>query len=494
MELKMIVLGIDVGTTGTKTIAVDETGKCIGRGYREYELITAAGGVVEQDAEDWIRAIIETVKKAVEGLDKNDVKAISLSTQGATMTAVGSDFKPLLPCLTWMDNRSVKEAQFLDDTVGCSYVYHSTGWGTGASYDISKILWIKNNRPDIYARTYSFVSTIEYVNHFLTGKNVVDPTNAAIRGMYNINELGWDKKILEVCGVDESLLPLSLPTGAFVGNLTAESAELLGLSESVAVYNGAHDQYCAALGAGALKPGDMVLSTGTTWVVMGVTEKAVYTENRLAPGIHPQTGLYGAMASLATGGSALKWMKNLTQAESYGIIDEIAAERRTNCETLYYMPYNAGAGFPDRLSDIGGCCVGMALNHDKYDMALAVMEGCAFETKNAILGYKEAGIDIERLRMIGGASRSSIWPELVAYITGCEVTTMKEGEGCAMGAAMIAGVGCGMFESYAQAASTSLAGERVDADDEELKKYYADKFVRYNTLSKSIKSAVRSIR
>lgn len=490
----MIVLGIDVGTTGTKTIAVDESGRCIGRGYREYELITAAGGMVEQDADDWIRAIIETVRKAAEGLDISEIKAISLSTQGATMTAVGEDFKPLLPALTWMDNRAQDEVEFLRQAVGEDYVYHSTGWGLGASYDIAKILWIKNKRPEIYAKTASFVSTIEYVNYFLTGKNVVDPTNAAIRGMYNINELGWDKKILEACGLDEALLPESLPTGAFVGNLTKETADILGLSEDVAVYNGAHDQYCAALGAGALNPGDMVLSTGTTWVVMGVTEKAVYTSNRLAPGIHPNGGLYGAMASLATGGSALKWMKNVTEAESYKTIDDIASQRRMNCENLYYMPYNAGAGFPDRLADIGGCCVGMGLNHDKYDMALAVMEGCAFETKNAILGYKEAGIDIRRLRMIGGASKSSIWPGLVAYITGCEVTTMTEGEGCALGAAMIAGVGCGMFESYAKAASASLSGDVVKADDEEIKKYYADKFVRYNVLAKSIKSAVRGLK
>jgi sugar (pentulose or hexulose) kinase len=191
----MIVLGIDVGTTGTKTIALNEDGAIIGRGYREYNLNSRAGGIVEQDAADWKRAVISTVDEATRYItDRSKICAVSLSTQGATMTAVDSDFEPLCPAITWMDNRAAEEADILKDLVGDDNIYRKCGWGAGASYDISKIMWLKKNRPDIYKKSYSFVSTIEYVNHMLTGRNAADPTNAAIRGMYNITRWSGIKK------------------------------------------------------------------------------------------------------------------------------------------------------------------------------------------------------------------------------------------------------------------------------------------------------------
>lgn len=488
----MIVLGIDVGTTGTKTVAVDEKGRCVGRGYLEYELQSRAGGIVEQDALDWERAVIKTVREAVKALDRSEIAAISLSTQGATMTAVDAGYHPLIPAITWMDCRAGKEAEELADAVGDENIYRKCGWGSGASYDIAKIIWIKRNSPEVFDKTACFVSTIEFINHMLTGRGAADPTNAAIRGMYNINTLDWDGDILKAAGIDRSLLPEVLPSGAYVGNLTAGAAETLGLSEDVKVFNGAHDQYCAALGCGAVADGDMLLSTGTTWVVLGVTDKPVYTDSHIAPGIHPCAGHYGAMASLTTAGSALKWYKTLTDAGSYAHIDYMASTRRENAAGLYFMPYIAGEGFPERSDEMGGCAVGMRLNHDKYDLALSLMEGVAFETKNALAEFENAGIDIRRLKMVGGAAKSELWSTLVADITGCEVTRMAENEGCALGAAMIAGVGCKMFESFEDAAGYAVEGEKAASAGEDAKAFYEIKHKKYNEIAKAIRGVVEN--
>lgn len=488
----MIVLGIDVGTTGTKTVALNENGVIIGRGYSEYSLNSRAGGIVEQNAEDWKQAVVSSVGDALIYVsNRSDVRAISLSTQGATMTAVDCDFNPLCPAITWMDNRAVKEAELLSDKVGADRIYRKCGWGPGASYDISKIMWLKKHRRDIYGRSFSFVSTIEYINHMLTGINIADPTNAAIRGMYNINSMKWDCDILDAAEVDVSLLPGVMPTGSYVGTLTAEAASLLHLGRDVCVYNGAHDQYCAALGCGALESGDMLLSTGTTWVVLGITDKPVYTESRISPGKHPSGNLYGAMASLTTAGSALKWLRDLTKAESYADIDRNAVLCRSSASLLYFMPYIAGSGFPERIEGMGGCAVGLRLHHTNYDIALALMEGVAFETKNALAEFVKAGIDIKRLRMVGGAAKSILWSSIVAQVTGCEITRMTETEGCALGAAMIAAVGIGMYKDYRTAADRAVSGEKLKQINEPDRIFYDNKFEKYNEVARAIKEVIK---
>lgn len=487
----MIVLGIDVGTTGTKTIALNENGAIVGRGYREYNLDSRAGGFVEQDARDWSRAVVSTVAEATRYIkDRSEIIAISVSSQGATMTAVDSSSEPLCPAITWMDGRALHESEFLKNSIGDDRFYRKCGWSAGPSCDIAKIMWLKNNRPDIYKNTRCFVSTIEYINHMLTGRYVADPTNASIRGMYNINTMEWDSEVLEAAGTDISLLPDVLPTGSYIGTLTDEAASLLRLGCGVRVYNGAHDQYCAALGCGATEDGDMLLSTGTTWVVLGVTGKPVYTESHISPGIHPCGGLYGAMASLTTAGSALKWYRGLIGSESYADIDRYAAQCRENASDLYFMPYIAGAGFPDRISDMGGCAVGMRLHHTKYDIALALMEGVAFETRNALDEYRRSGINIKRLRMVGGAAKSVLWSSLVGYITGCEITRMSESEGCALGAALIAAVNYGIFGDYRTAADYCISGDRLTTSDAQVRNYYDSKYEKYNMLARTIKGVV----
>ena len=493
----MTVLGIDIGTTGTKALAVREDGVILGRGYFEYALSSRPGGIVEQDADDWKRAVISSVLQATANIsDKGEITALSLSTQGATMTAVDRDFTPLCPAITWMDTRASRESAKIAETVGANTVYRSCGWAQSATSDDAKILWLKNNRSDIYKKTFCFVSTLEYINHMLTGQCVSDPTNSAIRGMYNITSNTWDTAICDAAGASPGLLPRVYPTGHYIGTLSASAAKALGLCENVAVYNGAHDQYCAALGCGALACGDMLVSTGTTWVILGVTGEAVYTDSFISPGIHPASSdrqkLYGAMASLTSAGSALKWLKNTVGAESYSEIDRIASERIHNSSDLFFMPYIAGAGFPDRVPTMGGGCIGMKLHHDKYDLALALMEGVAFEAKNALGEFSRHGIDIKSLKMTGGAAKSDLWCALTGYITGCEITSMNESEGCALGAAMIAAVKSDMFKSFDEAASVWVSGNKINCENDALFCRYNEKHDKYSALARAVKGVIKT--
>ena len=486
----MTVIGMDVGTTGTKAIVVDENGKVLGQGYGEYELIALGGGAIEQRAEDWWNAGVKAVHEAIRGLDVHDIVGLSISTQGGTMLPVDKNFHPMRDALTWMDSRSKAECAELKQAAGEENIYHKTGWGAYPGNDASKTIWIRKHEPEIFEQAASFVSTLEYMNYKLTGHNVIDPTNGAMRGMIDIQTMKWDPEILKAVGITEDRLPKILPTGAFIGTLTKQAAEELGIPESIKVYNGAHDQYCAAIGCGALEPGDMFLSTGTTWVVLGVTDHAVYSPTRIAPGVHT-AGCYGVMASMKSAGSSLKWLKNTLCIDSYRTLDEEAEKRMYSAEGILYYPFMAGSGFPHRMDSLFSGAIGLQLHHDRYDLARALMEGVAFEARTIIDEFKRTGVPVTTLKMMGGASKSKLWSEITGYATGCRILCMKESETCALGAAIIASVNAGISASYKDACTRFVQCEELVLDDPVKKEFYENKYQKYGTLLNAIKGVVK---
>ena len=272
----MLVIGLDVGTTGTKAVVVNENGQVLSGGYKEYGLVSVYGRVT-QKADDWWDAACFAIKEAVSKIEnKNDIVAISLSTQGSSMVPVNEKGEPIYDVITWMDTRSKAEAEELADAVGAERIYRKCGWQVSPVLDAAKLIWLRKNEKEVFASADCFITTLEFINMHLTGRRVIDPTNAAIRQLFNIETGDWDDEILSAAGITRERLPEVLPVGAFVGNLTSEAARELGLSVDVKVYNGAHDQYCASLGSGAVETGDMLLATGTTWVVLGITPELLY--------------------------------------------------------------------------------------------------------------------------------------------------------------------------------------------------------------------------
>ncbi len=473
----MLVIGIDVGTTGTKSVLANSEGAVLAGAYREYELKSTDGGFVTQNAEDWWCAVVETVREIGEKHDLSDVSAIGISTQGASMLAVDEKGTPLCDVMTWMDSRASSEVEYLDKKIGAERIYEKCGWQLSPAGDAAKILWLKNNSPDVFNAAKCFPSTLEFINFKLTGNFTADPTNAAIRQLFNIKDGKWDTEILNEIGIGEEKLPKVLPVGAKVGNLTPDAAAALGISEKVTVYNGAHDQYCAALGSGAVNARDMLLATGTAWVVLGVTDALLYTESRISPGIHP-AGKFGAMASLVSAGSALKWYKNLI-GDDFKQMDREAALRAQSAKDLLVYPYVAGAGFPHNAPDAGGAILGFTLKHDRYDLARAFMEGVAFEARCVLEQFEAAGMKISKLMMTGGAARSDVWSEIVACVTGCDIYRTSEPETCCVGAAMTALVGSGAFKDYTECRKVMVKSSLLEVSDKSLTDFYNEKYEKY---------------
>lgn len=489
----MYFIGTDVGTTGTKTIIIDENGKLCGKGYKEYELIAGKGGKVEQDAEDWWSAVVFSVNEAVKNINDNEnIVAMSLSTQGGTTLPVDKNFKPLSLAYTWMDARAVKENADIRDKYG-EKIYNTSGWRCDPSFDPPKMQWMAQNEPDIFNNAAYFVSTVEYVNFKLTGRNVTDPSNAAMRQLINVSTCDWDDMLLEAAGLTRDRLPECLPTGALVGTLTDEAAKELKIPSTVKVYNGAHDQYCASLGSGAVNPGDMLLSTGTTWVILGISEKPLFTKSHIAPGVHPVKGLYGNIASLNSAGSALKFYKGVTGVD-FDVLDNGAAECMESAENIMFYPYFAGSGFPHHVPEVKACCMGMELMHNKYDLARALMEGVAFETRETLLEFASNGADIKKLKMVGGAAKSDLWSQITCDVTGCELHIPAEKDTCCIGAAILAATGYGYFKSYTDACDKMVHYTKVLKPNAEALEFYNKKFNRYHKGYEFLKSFFNEIK
>lgn len=475
----MYVLGIDVGTTGTKALLINVNGNVAASGYQGYELITGKGGVVEQDANEWWKAVVFATRQAIKDVtDKSQIVALSLSTQGASSLLVDENNVPLGNSLTWMDSRAVEEKEefaafFKDDSI-----YKKTGWPLNVSLDSVKLLWHKRHNQQAMKKAKKYVSTIEFINTKLTGECVADPTNAAIRQLMNLSSSEWDKDILDFLGVDESLMPKLKETGSVIGKLSVMAAEELGLSQSLTIFGGAHDQYSAALGVGAIAPGDMVLSTGTAWVTLGITQTPMFTKSFIAPARHVVGGLWGALTSIPVAGAALDWFKRITD-ESYDNINKHAAQRMEKAKDLFFYPYFIGARFPVWNENVRAVFAGLGLEHDRYDMFRAVMEGVAFQVKLTIDDYAKNGANIDTLHMAGGATKSDLWMSMIGAVTGAKIYKSEQPDAACIGAAMIAAVGCGIVSDYRQAKELFVKSQCVDAVDESMRNFYIDKYIRY---------------
>lgn len=475
----MYVIGLDIGTTCTKALLADDKGNVLGVGSSGYPLISN-GCEIEQRADDWIKASVLAIKEVLQGKDASKVAGISLSTQGASTVAVDEDGCFIGNALTWMDTRAQKEAKEIEEELGADYIYRTSGWKMNPALDAAKQRYMK--KDSAFAKAKKYLSTLEVMNQYLTGNAVIDPTNAAIRQLYNVEENCWDKELLAAAHTREEELPDVLPTGAKVGTLTKEVALEMGLPEGIPVFNGSHDQYCASIGAGAIHDGDMLLSAGTTWVLMGIGTKPLFTKSYIAPGKHPVDGLYGAIASLVCSGASLQWFKNEFLQEDFQKMNEEVAQRREKCRELFFYPYMAGANYPIWNLKAKGSFTGVGLEHDRFDFARAIMEGVAFGVRRAVEDFHANGCDIKHIVMMGGASKSPLWSQMIASVTGTPILRLNQADVCAVGAAMIAACGLGIYKDYEEAARAMVHVQGNYEPIAEEVEYYHEKFAKYDKM------------
>ncbi|MDO4488516.1 MAG: FGGY family carbohydrate kinase [Eubacteriales bacterium] len=482
------LLGIDVGTTGTKSLLFNEEGRLLGHAYKGYDLITPQVGWSEQKATDWWDAIVETVNKVVaeagDGVGEN-VAGISLSLQGGTLVPVGEDMEPLANARVWNDHRCVKEREaFLQEVGDASVMYKKTGWNLSQGLLALEIRWIKDNDPELFEKTRMFLSVPDFVSYKMTGIAAIDLSDAGINQTGNVQEESYDADLLKFMGIGEDKLPKIVHTGEVIGNLTEKAAKELGLTTDCVLVAGAHDQYAVALGAGATHDGDILIGSGTCWVVTALSNKSNF-ESGIAQSVSAIPGLWGSCWSLSSGGVCLDWMrKSVTLAKEGELIayDDINSEvpkRKAAEDGLFFYPF---AGYSENRKGFSkGSFIGLDLSHDRYDMMRAVMEGVAFQIKWMMEYFKSKPSETEGLKLAGGATKSAAWSQIVADITGYPVRIPEVADLACVGAAVLAGTGSGVFKDLSEGYNRLAVNEHVLMPDPVMKETYASIFEEYKS-------------
>lgn len=465
-------LGADIGTTGTKTMLFDGNDQAVGRGYKGYELYTPFRGAYEQDAEDWYQSLKFSIKEAVKDSDL-DIKALSLSAQGGSFflaDIVNGKVKPLCRALTWMDVRAEEEFEQAKQEISVDDVYKITGWRMGRGSAICRLRWLRKHYPELMDKTKVILSTADYIYYRLTGKLVIDYSSAAMMGMFNVAQAKWDERLIKVAQINENILPKLIPTGEDLGEILPDVAKDLGLKSGVKLYSGAHDQYAASLGSNYFSEKDLIISTGTTWVLFGNSDKPVFNKYYLASGKHPSGG-YGVIVSAVSSGTVMEWTKNLIGTD-FKTMDEQADLRDVDKDLLVYPFISGGGGYRGRIHKYS--VLGGAMRHDKFDIARATMEGVAFEIKKIISLYRESGIVDDKIIVSGGAARSEVWMKILASVLEKEVYISNQADRTCFGAFSIAKKGYtgGEFVKF------KFEGHTVLPNDQLMSKY-REKYSNY---------------
>ena len=473
------LIGIDVGTTGTKSMLLREDGRVLAHAYSGYPLKTPASGLSEQDAEDWWRALRQTVRELVEetGLGA-EVTALSLSTQGGTLVPVDEKGAPVRPAIVWNDRRCVTQRDDFAERLGEDRMYLATGWRLGAGLNALQIAWLRENEPGAFSRSAHFLSVHDFLSYRLTGIRAVDMSNAGINQLADIQKGAYDAEVLSFAGIDESSLAALTDSGKAVGPLSRQAAQELGLTEKTLLVAGAHDQYAACLGAGLTDPGSVMIGSGTAWVVTALVSRPDFSKG-FAQSRAASRGVWGSLISLSTGGVCLDWLlKSVIGPEpapakaDYGSINQQVSRRQPGTEGLMFFPYFGGASFPVPQADWRASFIGLDLSHDRYDMARAVMEGVACHIAWVLEQFPLD--DGKAVVLSGGAGKSQPWRQMLADILNRPLRVPEQPDLPCIGAAILAGLGSGVFVNVHEALERIAPDELlIKPDRENAKRYQA---------------------
>jgi xylulokinase len=498
-----LLIGLDVGTTGTKAVLFDPQGRVIAAAGRGYALHTPQPGWVEQDPEEIWAAVVTTLRELSAHLGPGDARNVALaqSSQGGTTISVDAEGRPLHRALSWMDTRAHVEEQRLRADWGDEAIRTLTGWPIVSGLPLLHIAWLAANCPAEFAATARFLFVNDFIGYRLTGQHSMNPADASITQLMSLATGDWDDRLLAWAGITRDRLSPVSPSGMPIGKLTAAASAATGLPQDTMVVNGAHDQYCAAAGTGVIRPGRVLLSCGTAWVLLAVPESL---ERGLTSGMaisrHSVASRFGAIRSLGAVGTSLEWLldqvwggANLAGREQlYPAINEGVAQTPPGASGLIFLPLAGG-----QLSGFGpanGGFLHLTLGHSRNHMARAVMEGIACDLRWAIDEIREAGVPVAELTMVGGAAKSPVWPQIVADVLHVPVTVPVHRDAAARGAAILAGLGAGCFSDVESAGAAWQMGDSHVEPDETVRRVYDDLYERYREAAQRFAGEVSGAR
>ncbi len=497
------LIGIDIGTSGTKTVLFHENGDVLASHTVEYPLYQPQNGYAEQDPADWWQATLTSLTAVVKksGVKKEDVKGIGLSGQMHGLVMLDKDSNVLRRSIIWCDQRTGKECEEITARVGAERLVEITANPALTGFTASKILWVRNNEPEIYAKCAHILLPKDYIRYMLTGELATEVSDASGMQLLDVPGRCWSDEVLEKLDIDKALLARVYESPEVTGKLTRKVAELTGLTTDVIVVGGAGDNAAAAVGTGVVRDGRAFTTIGTSGVVFAHTsDLAIDPQGRVHTFCCAVPGAWHVMGVTQAAGLSLKWFRdNFCRAEMdtaammgvdpYYLMDKEADTVPIGANRLLYLPYLMGERTPHLDPNARGMFFGLSAIHTKKDMLRAVMEGVSYSLMDCLSVFGEMGISAEEMLACGGGGSSPLWRKMLADLYGCTVKTIASKEGPALGVALLAGVGAGIYSSVPEACDAVIRTDKATDCDPENHRRYQEYYQLYTEIYPQIKAA-----
>ena len=471
------MMGIDVGTTGTRTVIVRPDGHVVGAATGDHRpMRMAKPGWAEQDPEDWWQATIVAVRAALDqaGLRGADIAAVGLSGQMHGVVLLDKTHAVLCPSLIWCDQRSQAQCNWITSRVGADRLIQLVSNPALTGFSAPKLLWVRDNEPKVFERAAHFLLPKDFVRFRLTGEFATDVSDASGTLLFDVTNRRWSAEMLSALELDPRLLPRAYESPEITGGLTRETAVLTGLNAGTPVVGGGGDQASSAVGNGIVLPGLTSATLGTSGVIFTYTEAPkLDPRGRIHTFCHAVPGKWHVMGVTQGAGLSLRWFRdNFAPAETwcarqmgvdvYDIIIKEAERIPPGSEGLLWLPYLMGERTPHLDAHARGMWFGLTAAHTRTHLIRSILEGVAFSLRDSLEIFKELDIPVEQIRVSGGGSRSFLWRQIQADIFGKELVTLRTAEGSAFGAALLAGVGGKIYSSVEESAQEAIqARERM---------------------------------
>jgi len=445
----MLLAGIDLGTSGLKTVLIDEEGRVRGMALREYPIATPTPEAAEQDPALWVEASRTTMRQALAqaGVSGEAIAAIGLSGQMHGLVCVDADDRPLRPAIIWPDRRSAEQVAQVYRRVGRKQLSAWTRNPLATGFQLVSWLWLRRHEPDVAARTAWILLPKDYLRLWLTGERGTEPSDACATGGFDPAARAWCWPLLRYLDLDPRLWPQVAPSHHVAGGLRLEAAQALGLRPGIPVVYGGGDQACQAVGNGILRPGELSATIGTGGQLLAPLTQPTYdAQLRLHCYCHVVPDTWYLMAAILAAGLALRWLRdNLFPGTDYPTLADRAAAIPPGAEGLFFLPHLAGERTPHMDPRATGAFIGLTLRHTRDHLIRAVMEGVVLALRQGLDLMLACGVRVERLIASGGGTRHPLWLHLLADIGKRPVFVAATEEAAARGAALLAGVGIGWW-------------------------------------------------
>ena len=483
----MYYIGVDLGTSAVKLLLMEGNGKIANVVSKEYDLSFPHPGWSEQKPEDWWSQVTVGLKELTDGFDKSQIAGISFGGQMHGLVVLDKDDNVIRPAILWNDGRTGKEVEYLNNTIGKDKLSDYTANIAFAGFTAPKLLWMKANEPDLFAKIEKIMLPKDYIAYKLSGVHCTDVSDASGMLLMDVKNKCWSKEMMEICSVREEQLARIFESYDVVGTIKADVANELGFPETVKIIAGAGDNAAAAIGTATVGDGKCNISLGTSGTIFISSKDFCVDENNALHAFAHADGHYHLMGCMLSAASCNKWwMEDIIGTEDFK--GEQAAITKLGENNVFYLPYLMGERSPHNNPDARAMFIGMSMDTTRADMTQAVLEGVAFGIRDSFEVAKSLGIKIEKTKICGGGAKSPLWKKIMANVLGIPVETIESEEGPGYGGAILAAVGCGEYASVEEAADKLVKVIGVTEPDADLTAKYEAKYQKFKQLYPTVKS------